>query len=225
MFRIKICGLTSLDDALHAAACGADALGLNFYARSSRFLPVAQAAELATAVRAQFPEVKLIGVGVNAALAEVQQIAGAVPLHAWQLHGDEPPELLAELAQRLPHLGLIRAFRCRQADLQQEASYLRACQQAGRLPDAVLLDAYDPAAFGGTGKVVDWHAVAAERNRLLRLPLILAGGLTPENIAAAIRAAQPDGVDVASGVEVSPGKKDPAKVAAFIAAAQITRAR
>lgn len=220
MFRIKICGLTNLEDALHAAACGADALGLNFYPRSSRFLEVSQAAEIAAAVRSPFPAVELVGVGVNAALEEVQRISAAVPLNAWQLHGDEPPEFLNELARQSPQLRLIRAFRCRNADLVQESNYLRACQELGRLPEAVLLDAYDPSAYGGTGKVVDWNAVREQREQLFNLPLILAGGLTAENVAAAIQASLADAVDVASGVEASPGKKDPAKVKEFTAQAK-----
>lgn len=225
MFRVKICGITSTEDALHAAACGADALGLNFYSRSSRFLEIPRAAEITAAVRAQFPQVKLVGVSVNATLEEVQRITAAVPLGAWQLHGDEPPEFLLELAKQLPQLRLIRAFRCRNTDLAQESSYLQTCQTLGRLPDAVLLDAYDPSAYGGTGKVVDWHAVLEHRPQLFQLPLILAGGLTPENVAAALESSHADGVDVASGVEASPGKKDPEKVRALIAAARAILAK
>jgi phosphoribosylanthranilate isomerase len=225
VFRIKICGITNIDDALHAAACGADALGLNFYSRSSRFLEIPRATEIAAAVRTRFPRVELVGVGVNASLEDVRQITAAVPLDAWQLHGDEPPEFLLELAKRLPQLRLIRAFRCRNADLAEESSYLQSCQTLGRLPDAVLLDAYDPSAYGGTGKVVDWHAVREQRAQLFQLPLILAGGLTPENVATALEASHADAVDVASGVEASPGKKDPEKVRAFIAAARARLAK
>lgn len=220
MFHIKICGITTPEDALDAAACGADALGLNFYSRSVRFLPPAQATEIAVAVRSEFPTVQLVGVGVNATLDEVRQITAGVSLDAWQLHGDESPEFLVKLAVSLPQLRLIRAFRCRNADLTQEAAYLQSCRTLGRLPDAVLVDAYAPSAYGGTGRVVDWHAVQRGSEQLFHLPLVLAGGLTPENVAVAIQASQADAVDVASGVEVSPGRKDPDKVRDFISEAK-----
>jgi phosphoribosylanthranilate isomerase len=220
LFRIKICGITSKDDALQAAAWGADALGLNFYSRSPRFLAVERAAEIAAAVRSQFPQVKLIGVFVNSSVEALLRIGDAVPLDAWQLHGDEAPELIRDLAVFAPPRPILRAFRCRGADLREVTDYLQQCQQLGSLPAAILLDAYAPGTYGGTGQVVDWNVVRSGRPELFNLPVILAGGLTPENVAAAIRTAQPDGVDVASGVESSPGQKDPAKVRAFIDAAK-----
>jgi phosphoribosylanthranilate isomerase len=112
---------------------------------------------------------------------------------------------------------IIRAFRGSPDSL---ASYLHQCESAGGLPNAILLDAHAPGAYGGTGQTLDWASIPAQRDKLLGLPLILAGGLTPDNVAEAIRLAHPDAVDVASGVESSPGKKDPAKVRDFIAAAK-----
>ncbi len=145
-----------------------------------------------------------------------------------------------------PPIPVIRAFRCRQGSLTEVNEYLRECLAIGDevntlkenltsppethvdwsalprvlLPSAVLLDAYAPGTYGGTGQVVDWNIVRKERDLLMGLPVILAGGLTPENVAEAIATARPDAVDVASGVESSPGKKDPVKVRRFIAEAR-----
>jgi phosphoribosylanthranilate isomerase len=223
LFRIKICGLTTVDDALFAAEQGADALGLNFYPKSPRYLSSERAAEIAAAVNslAVGQNVRKTGVFVNESESALVAIAQAAGLDAWQLHGDEPAELIASLkAKSGEQRQVLRAFRCREPDLGAVERYLNECNTAGSLPDAVLLDAYAPDAFGGTGKVVDWHVVREQRSRLSGLPVILAGGLTPDNVAEAIRTARPDGVDVASGVESSPGVKDPMKVRDFIAAAR-----
>ena len=119
-----------------------------------------------------------------------------------------------------PNLHVIRAFRRRDNDLAAVKEYLELCAQHGGLPHAVLLDAHQPGSYGGTGQTLDWTAIRDQRDKLLGLPLILAGGLTPDNVAEAIATARPDAVDVASGVESSPGKKDPAKLRDFIAAAK-----
>ncbi len=217
MFRIKICGITNLADALFAVAEGADALGLNFYSPSPRCISVERAHEIASGVRGSaLPKpATIVGVFVNETERHLLSVIDAAGLDAWQLHGDEPASLVASLPAMT-----IRAFRCREQNLSSVSDFLHACQTAGGLPHAVLLDAYAPNAFGGTGQVVDWNVVRNEREKLFGLPVILAGGLTPDNVAAAIRTARPDAVDVASGVESSPGKKDPSKVRDFIAAAK-----
>jgi len=210
-FRVKICGLTRPEDARAAAEAGADAIGLNFYSGSPRCITPEQARAVAAVLPAG---VARVGVFVNTLAAEMERIARETPLDYIQLHGDEPPELLAELS-----LPVLRAFRLREDDWNPIRAYLARCHQLGRRPAGVLVDAFAPGAYGGTGKTVDWAAVAAGREALDGLPLILAGGLTPENVAAAITAARPDGVDTASGVESSPGVKDAYQVRAFVSAA------
>jgi phosphoribosylanthranilate isomerase len=210
-FRVKICGLTRPEDARAADEAGADAIGLNFYSGSPRCVSLEQARLIAQ----ELPErVTRVGVFVNATAAEIERAAREVPLDFVQLHGDEPPELLAELS-----LPVLRAFRLREGDWRPIRAYLARCRELGRLPAGVLVDAFAPGAYGGTGKTVDWAAMSAGREALEGIPMILAGGLTPENIAAAIAAARPDGVDTASGIESSPGVKDAAKLWRFVAAA------
>ena len=210
MFRIKICGVTRPADAALAAAAGADALGLNFYPGSKRCIDLATAhsiRETARAAAARPPAI--VGVFVNAAVEEVHRTAAELSLDYVQLHGDEPPEYLAELAG----LRVIRAFRCREGGLAPLESYLARCASP---PAAVLLDAYAAEAYGGTGRRVDWSPLAAYAGAIAGLPLILAGGLHAENVAAAIETARPAAVDTASGVESSPGVKDAAAVRAFV---------
>jgi len=151
-----------------------------------------------------------------------------------QLHGDEPPDFvralrmeglgqtgdLFQILGHVPTIPVIRAFRCAGPTLEPQAAYLKQCQHLGALPQVVMLDACSPGSYGGTGECVDWQAVGREKSKLLGLPVILAGGLTPANVADAIKTAQPAGVDVASGVESAPGKKDAAKVMAFAAFAK-----
>lgn len=217
MFQIKICGITRADDAVAAWQAGADAIGLNFYARSPRCVSAAQARLIGDALPPS--AVQRVGVFVNASLDEVAAICGQANLDAVQLHGDEPPSMIAELSQRSAR-PILRAFRCRDDSLDEVDRYLAACEQAGRLPDAVLVDAYSPSEFGGTGKCVDWESLVRERPRLRGLPLILAGGLRPENVTHAIRVVQPSAVDTASGVELTAGIKDHAAVQRFVAAAR-----
>lgn len=212
MFRIKICGITTVEDALTATAAGADAIGLNFYERSPRFVSVQRAQEIVAALP---PRVAKVGVFVNSLAKGVRATRERVGLSAVQLHGDENAEFL----QLLAGIPVIRAFRCKEATLDGVEAYLRLCEKLGALPDGVLLDAHAPGSYGGTGQVLDWNAIQAERRKTLGLPLILAGGLTPDNVAQAIELARPDAVDTASGVESAPGKKDPALLRAFIAAA------
>jgi phosphoribosylanthranilate isomerase len=228
LFRIKICGLTTLDDALHAVQHGADALGLNFYSRSPRSVSPEAAALIVEGVEASeiAPAVNIGGVFVNESDDRWRDYRFRSGIHFSQFHGDEPAEYLGQLLSArntnpvmYPYCS-VKAFRCQGTNLADVRRYLEACQKSGGLPDAILLDAFSPNAYGGTGAVIDWHVVRDQRDQFLGLPVILAGGLTPDNVAEAIRTARPDGVDVASGVELSPGKKDRAKVRDFIAAAR-----
>jgi phosphoribosylanthranilate isomerase len=238
-FRVKICGITSSDDALLAAEAGADAIGLNFYSQSPRCVSPDQAEEIVTRLREEYSpaQVQVVGVFVNHSLDEILWAIRDASLFAdgicLQLHGDEPPELLRDLRAHglgaaghllqatghVPTVPIIRAFRCREAELTAEKAYLAACEEFGASPQAVLLDGWQAGAYGGTGKALDWESLGRQRN-CLGLPVILAGGLTPTNVAAAIAAVRPRAVDVASGVESAPGKKDYAKTMAFVAAAR-----
>ncbi|MBS0211370.1 MAG: phosphoribosylanthranilate isomerase [Planctomycetes bacterium] len=221
LFHIKICGITSVGDAQHAARAGADAIGLNFYPGSKRFVSATQGAEIVAALPAG---VAKVGVFVNATTSEVVSIVKQVGLNRVQLHGDEPPTLIHELAAQLPNTPIIKAFRIGPTALQPVEQYLTwSCTHGDASPPhAVLLDAAAPGEFGGTGVRFDWQLA---RQFIRRVgsdgpPLILAGGLTAENVAEAIAAVKPWGVDTASGVESSPGHKDPDKVTRFVAAAR-----
>lgn len=213
MFRVKICGITTVEDGLRAARAGADAVGLNFFPGSPRFV----SREAARGIVAALPGgVARVGVFVNADLSELVKTAGAVGLDMIQLHGDEPPAVVGQLAPRT----VIRAFRCRDAGLAPVRQYLDECRRSGRLPESVLLDAYSPEKYGGTGHCLDWPSVRGAREQLGGLPIVLAGGLTAENVGAAITAAHPAAVDTAGGVESAPGVKDEEKLVAFVAAAR-----
>jgi phosphoribosylanthranilate isomerase len=211
VFRIKICGITNLDDALLAADAGAQAVGLNFYPGTPRCVGFEAAAEIAASLPR---DVARVGVFVDAPLAELLAIRERVGLDFVQLHGDEPPEIVAQLHSR--GLQVVRAFRCGDEGLAPPRAYLLQCRQLGALPDAVLIDARAPGQYGGTGQTVDWPSLGPLGGRLEGCPLLLAGGLTPDNVSQAIATAKPFGVDTASGVESSPGRKDPARVRRFI---------
>jgi phosphoribosylanthranilate isomerase len=209
MFQVKICGVTNLEDARCCAEAGADAIGLNFYPPSPRCVGVDVARRIALEMPAT---VTKVGVFVNASRDEMLRTCDRVGLDAIQLHGDETPPMMAELAGRQ----LIKAFRCGSDDVRPLAEFLRRCEDLGCRPDGVLIDACQPSAFGGTGQTANWSLVR-NLSRLLRdIPIILAGGLRPENVAAAIEATHPAAVDTASGVESEPGRKDPHRVRAFI---------
>jgi phosphoribosylanthranilate isomerase len=213
MFRIKICGITNIEDARAAAAAGADAIGLNFYPRSKRCID----RDTATTIAAHIPNtVKRIGVFVNASPEEIVEAAERVRLDAVQLHGDEPAAFLAKLPAGTP---IIRAFRCGEPGLAPLRTFLQECRGLGRTPDAVLIDADAKQEYGGTGHVTDWSLVAREKSLLHAMPILLGGGLTPANVAVAIQTVLPEGVDVASGVETSPGKKDAKLIEQFVTAA------
>ena len=194
--RVKICGVTRLEDALSAARLGADAVGFNFWPRSKRYLAPAAAAALVARLP---PAVATFGVFVDPTRAELEEALAVSGVGVAQLHGDEPPELCLGLA-----VPVVKAIRVREGrDLAVLASYeVRA----------FLLDA-PSAGYGGSGATFDW-GLAAEAAR--ELPVLLAGGLTPENVAEAVRAVRPLGVDVASGVESSPGVKDATRMELFI---------
>jgi phosphoribosylanthranilate isomerase len=200
--NVKICGVTSVSDGLAVAAAGADMIGLMFYERSPRHIPLSTATEIA---RALPPHVVKVGVFVNPSAEAVQRAIAECDLSLLQFHGDEPPEFCTQFG-----VMSLKAFRVR------DAASLTAL--TGYQTDAWLLDAFCPAALGGTGEKFNWE-LALEAKKLGR-PIFLAGGLTPENVAEAVRRVQPFAVDVSSGVESAPGKKDPAKVRAFIAAAK-----
>ena len=235
MFRIKICGITNVEDATAAVDAGADAIGLNFYEKSPRFVTEPNAALIARVVRQHCAKEKrpggaiaIVGVVVNKPPHEMSVLYHfrGVGLRCVQLHGDEPPEVIATfqspIASPLPTTDwrVIRARRFDDNGVAAIAKDLEACEAAGRRPDAVLVDALTPGRYGGTGETVSWVGLADHRRWLGDTPLILAGGLTPDNVAEAIRIVRPHAVDVASGVESAPGKKDPHKVRDFIAAAR-----
>jgi phosphoribosylanthranilate isomerase len=201
MIRIKICGITNLEDALLAVELGADALGFIFYPKSPRKV----APETAREIIAQLPPfVASVGVFVNEAAAVVQELAAKVRLDWVQLHGQESPGYCRGLGRRV-----IKGFRIKdEISLKELAPYQGAVQ-------AFLLDTYKKGQLGGTGETFNWR-LAREAKKYGRI--ILAGGLTPENVAQAIAIALPAGVDTASGIEAAPGKKDPAKLRAFFKA-------
>jgi phosphoribosylanthranilate isomerase len=201
--RIKFCGLTTLADAEAAVAAGGWALGLNFWPGSPRRCDPDVAVEISAALRRR---VEIAGVFVNATLDEIAATAEAVQLSIVQLHGDEGPAYCAEAARRTG-AKVIKAARVRsRADIQALTPFHT---------DYHLLDSYTPGVPGGTGETFAWELARAHRGRV---PLILSGGLTPENVAEAIAVVRPFAVDVASGVEASPGRKDPEKIDAFAAA-------
>ncbi len=198
MTAVKICGITRPEDAQAAARLGAHAIGFVFYDRSPRFIDPPRAAAIARAVP---PFVTCVGLFVNPESAWVREVLGGVSLQLLQFHGDEPPEFCARFG--LPY---IKAARVRpELDLLEYS----ACYREAR---GLLLDAYRPGVPGGTGERFDWSLVPQG----LPLPVILSGGLTPENVAEAIQVVRPWAVDVSSGVEAHKGIKDAAKIAAFI---------
>jgi phosphoribosylanthranilate isomerase len=198
--RVKICGITNLADAQAAIEAGADALGFNFYEQSPRHLTEADAAGIS---RELPPLIMRVGVFVNAPEDLVVRAIGEGNLGLLQFHGDEPPEFCTQFG-----LMSMKAFRIRDAETLKEIAKYST--------DAYLLDAYSPEARGGTGVKFNWD-LALEAQKFGK-PIFLAGGLTPENVADAVRKVRPFGVDVASGVESAPGKKDHHKVRDFIAA-------
>jgi len=199
MTKIKICGIKTLPDALAAIEAGADFLGFNFYSQSARFIETDICAEITSVLKQEHPEIQLVGVFVNSPVETIKQILETCSLDLAQLHGDETPEILNALYGK--------AFKAFRGVPQQVNGFAR--EQA----PALLVDAAVKGSYGGTGVKADWFA-AAELAK--RYPMLLAGGLTPENVAEAVRQVRPWGVDVASGVEASPGVKDAGKIKAFV---------
>jgi phosphoribosylanthranilate isomerase len=201
MIRVKICGITNLEDALMSVEAGADALGFVFFQGSSRYISPEQAAAI---IHQLPPFVQAVGLFVNEELATVNATAAQCGLDLIQLHGEESPDYCAAVTRRI-----IKAFRVKDDSSLNEMAQYRVA--------ACLLDTWSPAAHGGTGKTFNWE-IAARASAAHSI--ILAGGLTPENVASAIAAVQPYAVDVSSGVESTPVKKDAQKVQQFIRAAR-----
>jgi len=205
MVRIKICGVTTADDARLAADSGADAVGLNFYPKSPRFVTPTQAAAI---VRALPAFTAPVGVFVGMPLRQVCAVAYQLGLRGVQTYDEQPP---ADDPFPFAH---IPAFRVKDAaGLDSVRNFIEAATRFGRRPAAVLVDSHVDGQMGGTGHQAPWKLLAGFHPGV---PVILAGGLTPENVAEAIAVVRPWGVDVASGVESAPGRKDAAKVAQFI---------
>lgn len=210
---IKICGIRDVSTACEVARLGADAIGLNFFAPSPRCVSVETAAEIVAALP---DSVEPVGVFVNHSFAEVRDICARCRLRTIQLHGDESPQFAAEFRD----LRIIRAVRLHAADLSGVAADLAACQALGITLRALLVEPRVEGAYGGTGQIAPWDVLATGWNGSNWPPLLLAGGLTPENVADAIRRTSPWGVDVASGVEDAPGHKDLRRVEQFLRAAR-----
>ncbi len=224
MTQIKICGITNLNDALTAANFGANLLGFNFYPKSPRYISPEACHGITSVLRLKRPHLMLIGVFVNASASEIRAILAACHLHLAQLHGDETPEMLKELGNSAFKAIRLSAPENNQSPaypldpFQQFVSPLPPSAPASAPQPALLVDASVKGLYGGSGVVADWSA--AEK-LAKHIPILLAGGLTPENVAAAVRQVHPWGVDVASGVEASPGKKDPVRMKKFIDAVHL----
>ncbi|SFB72655.1 phosphoribosylanthranilate isomerase [Microbulbifer thermotolerans] len=200
--QVKICGITTIEDAIASVAAGADALGLVFYPASPRCVAIDRAAAIAEAVP---PFVTLTGLFVNADAETVRDVLAQVPLNLLQFHGGEDADYCAQFLR--PYIKALR--------MKDGLDVAGAMDEHPRAR-GFLLDAYRPGVPGGTGESFDWQRVPKHSGR----PLVLAGGLNPDNVGRAIAVARPQAVDVSGGVELSPGRKDPQKVAAFIRAAK-----
>lgn len=198
MVRVKICGITRVEDALACARLGADAIGLVFYAPSPRHVSVAQARAIMAALP---PFITTVGLFVDAPPAEVQGMLAQLPLDMLQFHGDETPEYCRVFGR--PYLKALRVKPG--SDLVQYASAFAEAK-------GLLLDAHVEGIVGGTGQAFDWSLIPAH----LPLPVVLSGGLSPANVTAAIGRVRPAAVDVSSGVEAAKGIKDADKIAAFM---------
>lgn len=195
---VKICGITRVEDALAAARCGAHAVGVVFYRPSPRCVSPSQAAAIVAALP---PFVSVVGLFVDADAGEVRATVAEARCHLLQFHGSEPPEFCAQF--ELPYVKVVRVRSG--VDLLQYAHAYRDAK-------GLLLDAYVDGTHGGTGTSFDWKLIP----RTIPLPVILSGGLNPQNVEQAVRAVRPWAVDVSSGVEAAPGIKDAARIAAFM---------
>jgi phosphoribosylanthranilate isomerase len=203
--RVKICGVTNIEDAEAAVGLGAWAIGLNHHPESPRFCAPDAAAQIGAAMRRRC---EVAGVFVNASLDDIARAVENESLTLVQLHGDEGPDFCREVARRTG-ARVIKAFRVRSSAALQEAEAYRV--------DYHLMDAHRPGTPGGTGESFDWELLSARRSKV---PMLLAGGLDPDNVATAIELTRPWGVDVASGVEAAPGRKDHDRLAAFFESAR-----
>ena len=206
---VKICGIKTLSDALAAIDAGADMLGYNFYPKSKRYISVKECVEIQNDLVGRGMDVISVGVFVNASYETIIETLEVCALNLVQLHGDESPAFLEELGE-----WAFKAIRPKNAD--EALNALEKYPQRADAP-ALLVDAYHPSEYGGSGTLGDWTLA---RELAAQKPILLAGGLTPENVGEAVRQVNPWGVDVASGVESTPGVKDVAKIAAFISAAK-----
>ncbi|HEY9878959.1 MAG TPA: phosphoribosylanthranilate isomerase [Leptolyngbyaceae cyanobacterium] len=202
--RVKICGITRVDQAVAIAHLGATSLGFICVPESPRFITAAQIRTIVRGLEETINRpLETIGVFANADIETLKATVGEGSLSSIQLHGNETPEFCAKVRHHLPHVTLVKALRIRSLeDLTQVALFEPVI-------DCLLLDAYHPQMLGGTGKTLDWASLQAFRPAC---PWLLAGGLTPENVATALSQLAPDGIDLSSGVEISPGIKDLDKV-------------
>ncbi len=225
-FKIKICGVTTPNDAQMVAATSADAIGLNFYAAGKRAVDAVEARSIVAALAQLDSSLVKVGVFVNSEVDKIVQTAQVLGLDSIQLHGDQTPQFLQRLIDQNQRAGrsmdYIRAIRTCPSGAPASAidrsaieTEIRNWTDAG--VDAILIDAAVAGSFGGTGKQVDWHGFAELKSPV---PKFLAGGLTPENVKEAIRTASPDGVDVASGVESNPRNKDSTRTNLFCESAR-----
>lgn len=203
--KVKICGITNWGDAHHACKAGADFLGFNFYPRSPRYIPP----EKARAIIGRLPDhVASVGIFVNEPADKLARVAATVGLKYIQLHGDETSATVSRLRRALPAVKIIKVIRVRKTFRVSQSARFRGAS-------AILLDGFDTRRRGGTGKTFDWSLVSRANGRVR---IFLAGGLTPENVRDAIRAVRPYAIDVCSGVESSPGKKDRRKIESLMRA-------
>lgn len=219
---VKACGFRDAETALAAAEAGVDTIGLNFYGPSPRSIDDATAAEIIARLDGAATPVGLfVNEPIDAVIARTDRLG----LAAVQFHGDESPAALARFRHARPEIAVIRAFRMGEAGLTPLKDELAALENADATPDAVLVDARVEGAYGGTGRKVAWDRLAAEYRVGEWPPLILAGGLTPENVADAVSEVAPWGVDVAGGVESARAVKDAALIARFVAGARASGGR
>lgn len=201
--RVKICGITRLEQGRSIAQMGASALGFICVERSPRYVRPEQIRAVSEGLLTEGYGCDRVGVFADVEVAEIVRVVEIGLLNAVQLHGNESPEFCQQVRSALPTVELIKAFRVRSAET------LESVRQYEAVVDTLLLDAYDPNLLGGTGHTIDWSMLQGFRSDCAWL---LAGGLTPENISDALERLTPDGIDLSSGVEVAPGNKDLQKV-------------
>jgi phosphoribosylanthranilate isomerase len=209
MTKIKICGIRTVTDALAALDAGADLIGFNFYPKSPRYIEVGRCREIMAVMR-KYEQILFVGVFVNAAVEEINSVMQTCGLDLAQLHGDESAEMLSAFKGKA--FKAIRLSTDSKTDSRRVTDFAESCRE---MVPVLLVDAAVKDLYGGSGVIADWNG-AAELAK--KYPLLLAGGLTPENVAEAVRQVRPWGVDVASGVESAPGEKDAGRISAFVKA-------